>query len=168
MTCIVGIATKGKVYLGGDSAAVSELHIQVRKDKKVFHNGPLIMGFTTSFRMGQILEHELIVPKDTYMDAYKFMVKSLIPEIRTIFKDHGYDEGGVFLIGYKGRLFLIAADYQVAENLNGIASCGCGSKYALGSLLTSTGNPVKRLQIALEVATELNGGVRPPFNFVSN
>ena len=30
--------------------------------KKVFHNGEFIMGFTDSFRMGQLLQYKLQIP----------------------------------------------------------------------------------------------------------
>ena len=56
MTCIVGYLDKETVYLGGDSAGTDGNYSQhIRKDKKVFQNGPFIFGFTSSFRMGQIL-----------------------------------------------------------------------------------------------------------------
>jgi hypothetical protein len=51
MTCIVGLVDGGRVWLGGDSAGVSGWDLTVRADRKVFRNGPYVMGFTTSFRM---------------------------------------------------------------------------------------------------------------------
>ena len=50
MTCIVGVAHKGAVYIGGDSAAVAGWALTCRADHKVFKNGDFVMGFTTSFR----------------------------------------------------------------------------------------------------------------------
>lgn len=57
MTCIIGYNDKEneKIYMIGDSAGVSNLDVTVRSDKKVFFNGDFLFGFTTSFRMGQIL-----------------------------------------------------------------------------------------------------------------
>ena len=63
ITCIVGFSHLGKVYIGGDSAGLSGWGLTVRKDPKVFANGPCIMGFTSSFRMGDLLRYSLVVPE---------------------------------------------------------------------------------------------------------
>ena len=55
MTCIVGLIDGRRVWMGGDSAGVSGLDITVRADAKVFRNGDFLIGFTSSFRMGQLL-----------------------------------------------------------------------------------------------------------------
>ncbi len=45
MTCIVAIAHKGKVYMGGDGAGTDSSYGQVRRiDKKVFKNGDYQVG----------------------------------------------------------------------------------------------------------------------------
>ena len=59
MTCIVGLVHEGVVYIGGDSAGVGGMSLTVRADEKVFQNGEFLMGFTTSFRMGQLLRYSL-------------------------------------------------------------------------------------------------------------
>ncbi len=84
MTCIVGLVNKGRTYLGGDSAGVSGLDITVRKDKKVFSNGEFVMGFTSSFRMGQVLQYDFVPPEvddDDDEDLMRYMVKKFIPEV---------------------------------------------------------------------------------------
>jgi len=63
MTCIVGIQHDGRVYIGGDSAGVAGYSITSRADAKVFTVGPYVMGFTSSFRMGQLLRYGLKAPK---------------------------------------------------------------------------------------------------------
>jgi ATP-dependent protease HslVU (ClpYQ) peptidase subunit len=174
VTCIVGIAEEGKVYLGGDSAGVSGLDINVRKDRKVFNNGEFVMGFTSSFRMGQILQYDFVPPKVDEDDVMRYMVKKFIPEVRKCLKDAGYttvsnnvETGGTFLVGVRGRLFEIHSDFQVGETVIGFSACGCGESYALGSLYTSTGSPEERLEEALEAATQFSAGVCGPFYFVS-
>lgn len=59
MTCIVGWVEEGQVWIGGDSAGVAKLDLRVRKDEKVFVSGEYVMGFTSSFRMGQLLRYTL-------------------------------------------------------------------------------------------------------------
>src|SRR5574337_644834 len=120
MTCIVGLVDKGNVYIGGDSAGVAGLSISIRNDEKVFTNGPFIMGFTTSFRMGQLLRYKFNPPKQTVnMDDMKYMVTDFIDAVRKCFAENGYgkipqgdnNEGGTFLVGYNGKLYAIHDDF---------------------------------------------------------
>ena len=60
MTCIIGLVADGRVYLGGDSAAVHGWTRRRTRLRKVFRKGPFLVGYTTSFRMGQLLEHQLL------------------------------------------------------------------------------------------------------------
>jgi ATP-dependent protease HslVU (ClpYQ) peptidase subunit len=172
MTCIVGILHKNKVFIGGDSAGVSGWDIIIRKDRKVFKNGPFVMGYTSSFRMGQLLAYSLEVPeKPRDQDDMAFMATTFIDAVRETFKDGGYakisdsrENGGSFLVGYRNRLYQIESDFQVGEPMSGYSACGCGTPYALGSLRNSTNlSPHKRLEQALETAAEFSAGVAPPF-----
>lgn len=181
MTCIVGIAHDGNVTIGGDSAGVNgSYRIVGRSDVKVFRNGPFIMGFTSSFRMGQLLAHAFNPPKrhsDT--DVYKFMVTAFIDAVRDCLKSGGYaskrndvEAGGTFLVGYEGRLFRIEDDYQVGENIDGYDACGCGQEFSLGSLHATEGmeniTPAGRVKLALAAAAHHSAGVAGPFNIISS
>ena len=174
MTCIVGLISKGKVYIGGDSAGVNGYDIRVRADEKVFINGSMIFGFTTSFRMGQLLRYSLKVsPQLDNQNDYEFMVTTFIDDVRDCLKKGGYatkkdevESGGTFLVGYKGNLYTISNDYQVATHKEGYASVGCGDSYALGALYNSIKvyNPKMRIENALETAEYFSGGVCKPFH----
>ncbi|MER9680822.1 hypothetical protein NKJ23_16020 [Mesorhizobium sp. M0184] len=172
MTCIVGLVDKGRVYLGGDSASIDGTDITLRADPKVFRNGDFVMGYTTSFRLGNLLQHSLVPPRHhPDDDIRKFMVTEFIDAVRDCLKNGGYaatgtdaEAGGTFLVGYQGRLFSIQDDYQVGEGLDGFMACGCGEKYALGSLGTSTGRPRDRVLKALSLAERWSAGVRAPFH----
>jgi hypothetical protein len=173
MTCIVGMVCPktGNVYLGGDSAGVSGWNMQIRADEKVFRNGPFVMGFTTSFRMGQLLRYNLKPPDHpSRMSAMEYMVTSFVPAIREVFKGGGFlkvesqqESGGQFLVAYRGKLYMIDSDYQVGVPLSGIAAVGCGMDMALGAMHALTIPPPQRIKRALQVAATLNIGVRPPF-----
>lgn len=178
MTCIVGIAEKGIVTLGGDSAGVSGWDVSIRKDSKVFKTGEFVIGFTDSFRMGQILKHCFIPPPfpENEDDLERYMSTLFVDRLREIFKEKGYAErqndregGGTFLVGIKGRLFKIASDYQVGESMDEFDAVGSGAQVALGSLLSTRSIMVthQRLYAALHAAEYFNIGVRPPFNFIS-
>lgn len=174
MTCIVGLISNGSVHIGGDSAGVDGLSLTVRADRKVFRNQDFIFGFTTSFRVGQLLAHSFKPPKrHPEKDVYAFMVTEFIDALRQCLKAGGcaqryyeVERGGTFLVGYAGRLFQIRGDYQVAEPVDGFDACGCGSQIALGALFASSDAPPReRLEIALNAAERFSAGVRGPFHF---
>jgi ATP-dependent protease HslVU (ClpYQ) peptidase subunit len=100
------------------------------------------------------------------------MCTEFIDGIRDCFKRGGFAEkyseaerGGVFLVGYKNRLFKIEGDYQVGESYDDFDSCGCGESFALGALkaMSEETDAEDRVKKALEVATHFSAGVRPPF-----
>jgi ATP-dependent protease HslVU (ClpYQ) peptidase subunit len=176
MTCIVGLVDNGKVYIGGDSAGVAGLSLQVRADEKVFQNGEFLMGFTSSFRMGQLLRFNLNVPKQ-YPDVedYQYMVTTFVDAVRNCLRDGGYarnksgeEFGGTFLVGYKGNLYGIEDDFQVAKYVDGYSAVGCGAEIALGSLHASRCictdlSPHDRVLLALDASERFSAGVRAPF-----
>jgi ATP-dependent protease HslVU (ClpYQ) peptidase subunit len=172
MTAIVGLVDKGKVYIGGDSAGAGGYHLQIRADEKVFRNGPFLFGFTTSFRMGQLLRYAFAPPKhDSDMSDYAYLVTAFVDGIRACLKAGGYNKtkegeenGGTFLLGYRGHLYKVADDYQVAESADNFDACGCGQPVALGALYATDGEkPEKRVRKALKAAERFNTDVRGPF-----
>lgn len=176
MTCIVGLVDKDNVYIGGDSAGVAGLHLTIRADEKVFQNGPFIMGFTSSFRMGQLLRYKFVAPKQTTNQTdMEYMVTDFVDSVRKTFAENGYgtmadksdNEGGVFLVGYNGKLYHIDSDFQVGIPINQYDAVGCGAETAKGSLFSTVGKkPEARLQLALEASAHFSGGVAPPFVFI--
>lgn len=175
MTCIVGIATEGKIILGADSAGVSGLDMRIRKDRKVFLNGELIIGGTSSFRMLQLLQFNLTPPAIVEgQEPYAYAVRALVPAIRDTLKSGGYaitnsgrEEGGVFIVGFRGCLFTIHSDFQVAECIDDITAVGCGEGYAMGAMhALSQADPMTRLQAGLNAAAAFSAGVCAPFHFV--
>ncbi|MFD8581521.1 hypothetical protein ACFV2A_01390 [Streptomyces californicus] len=176
MTVIAGLVHKGRVHLGADSAGVSGLQITVRRDPKVFSNGPYVIGFTTSFRMGQLLQHAFQPPHPTG-DLHRFMVTTWTDALRACLQDGGWarkdgeqEQAGTFLVGIQGRLFSIWDDYQVAEHADDYAAVGCGAELALGALhATATLGlaPRRRLAVALAAADHHSAGVTGPYAYAS-
>lgn len=175
LTCIVGVAHGGNVWIGGDSAGVAGYAITLRADKKVFRNGDFIFGFTSSFRMGQLLEYSLNPPtRHPDTDVFKYMVTDFADAVRACLKAGGFasrsdeaESGGTFLVGYEGRLFRVDEDYQIGESIDRFDACGCGEEFALGSLhVTKKLKPRERVKVALEAACHFSAGVRPPVSIV--
>lgn len=178
MTCIIGMIDGKTVTIGADSAGVSGLDIIIRKDPKVFQTGEFLIGCTSSFRMIELLQFSLKVNPRKDKEVYEYMCTDFINAVRKCFKKGGYlqkyntgdDKGGLFLVGYEGRLFEIMEDFQVAESMDNYTSIGCGEKYAMGSLYNT--EPIRshktytienRIMIALQTADKFSAGVCPPF-----
>jgi ATP-dependent protease HslVU (ClpYQ) peptidase subunit len=175
MTCIVGYVDKDGVYIGGDSASVSQedLSYNIISDEKVFSKGDFIFGFSTSFRMGQLLRYKLRVPTHPKgMDNTQYMVTLFIDAVKKCFEDNDYvdmmtDDGGCFMVGYKGGLYVILSDYQVAQPKENFAALGCGEAFALGAMYASVEKePIKKIEIALNASVAFSMGVKPPFKFI--
>jgi ATP-dependent protease HslVU (ClpYQ) peptidase subunit len=173
MTCIVGFVEGDKVFIGGDSAGVGGYSLTVRADGKVFRNGSMLFGFTSSFRMGQLLRWSLKVPDhDPRVPIEKYMATNFVDAVRECLKTNGFakkeaevESGGTFLVAYKGRLFCIQSDYQVAEALDQFSAVGCGEDIALGALFATPHLKGKeRAQVALQAAERFSAGVRGPFH----
>lgn len=195
MTVIVALKDKGTVWMGADSAGVGGYSLHLRKDPKIYRVGSMLLGFTSSFRMGQLLGYKLKLPDNTdpRVSVEKWMATDFIDACRTCFKDGGWmrkdhdvEEAGFFLVAYRGRIFHVQSDLQVAETLDDYAATGCGEDLALGSmhatgLLRTTetaahwigsGEPIpvpamipakERVLMALAAAAHFSAGVREPF-----
>lgn len=142
MTCIIGMVHGGKAWIGGDSAGVAGYNITTRADTKVFRNGPYVIGFTSSFRMGQLLQYNLTVPEQAEgVDDMRHMVTVFIPAVRQCLKDGGFlkknsdvESGGSFLVAYRGQLYEVGSDFQVGQTVDNMAAVGCGEEVALGAM----------------------------------
>ena len=177
MTCIVGIVEKGAIYLGADSASCDGSELMVRADRKVFAKNGFVYGFTSSFRMGQLIRYVFAAPLMTPdADVMGYMVGAYIPALRECFRDGGYsrraneeDIGGTFLVGYRGRLFEVENDFQVGETTSGYNAVGSGKRPALGAMFASTSNtdPASRILLALQAAEQFTTSVRGPFEIIS-
>jgi ATP-dependent protease HslVU (ClpYQ) peptidase subunit len=177
MTAIVGIAHNGTVHIGGDSAGVAGYVVHPRADTKVFTTGLYAFGFTTSFRMGQLIRWAWTPPEPPAGDLDRFMATTFVDGVRDCLKAGGWaskenerESGGVFLVGVAGRLFFVDSDYQIGESAQGYDAVGSGDELALGALYATARtrlSPRSRLQVALEAAERFNGNVQGPFAYVS-
>jgi len=183
MICIVGMEHKGVVYLGGDSAATSGWDTRIQAAPKVFKLGEFVMGYTTSFRMGQLLQYEFTPPENDCDDDMAYMVTRFVPALRECMKKGGFtavkesqETGGVFLVGYRGKLYKVIDEFSVLRSQDGYEAVGCGDRYALVAVWVRLRHaeqksgqpmsPIVTLQLALEAAAYFSNGVASPFTFV--
>lgn len=178
MTCIVGMVWKNnRVFIGGDSAASSGDIIYPVMNPKVFFVGDFLIGYTTSFRMGQLLQYTLKVPKHEADESTgEFMVCKFAESVRLCLKQGGFshienneENGGTFLIGYKGGLFCMQDNFQVLESVHGMHGIGSGREYAMGALYSQGAirNPKNAISEALHAAEAFSPFVRGPYTILS-
>jgi hypothetical protein len=177
VTVIAGLVHNGRVHIAGDSAGVSGYALTIRADPKVWAAGPYVFGFTSSFRMGQLLRYAFQPPAPGAEDLQRFMVTTFIDALRTCLKDGGWarkdseqETGGVFLVGVHGHLFTVFSDYQVGEAADGYAAVGCGEDLAQGALHATSAlglKPRRRLTLALAAADHHNSAVAGPYVYAS-
>lgn len=161
--------------MGGDSAATSGWDLRIRQDPKVFIKKDFIIGFTTSFRMGQLLMSSKFDPpsQKNRQNDLDYLITDFVDHIRELYTSSGYlkkkenaDVGGQFLVGYRKALYVIHSDFQVAQSAQPFDACGGGQALALGAMYATQNTrmgPKKRLETALEAAAHFHAGVRGPF-----
>jgi ATP-dependent protease HslVU (ClpYQ) peptidase subunit len=178
MTCIVACVENGAVHMAADSGASAwgYTDCQVRRDPKVFKLGEAVIGFTSSWRMGQILRYDFKLPDiPEHCDLHEYMVRIFVPKLREVAKaagglttKEGVEQLGRFLFGLRGRLFYVDIDFQVGEMLTDYLSVGSGAEVAHGALFATKGLPAQqRLTTALAAATEHCVAIREPYIFAS-
>lgn len=182
MTVIVGLECDDCVYIGGDSAATSQpdLDSTITTNSKVFYNGNLLFGFSSSFRIGQLLRYSLkILPMKKGMNEIEYLVTHVADRIRKLCNDKGTlkkdNDGGDDYIDSKilccvnGKLFSIEPDLGIVKSAFGYDAVGCGSNYALGAMYATKNlnmSPEQRIKIALESACIHNASCRAPFTIL--
>jgi len=178
MTCVVGLETEHGVFIGADSASSNGYTSFSSRVEKVFlkncgARGEFLIGFTTSFRMGQLLRYKLRVDKHPDdMPDMEYLATIFIDAVRACLKDGGFTEidkeresGGRFLVGYRGKIYMVDYDFQVNSNACGFYAIGSGAQFALGSLYSTNGlSPRNRIKIALRAASMFTDSVKPPYH----
>lgn len=178
MTCIVGIRDEraGVAVVAGDSAGVGGYDLDIRRDPKVFRIGDEVaLGFTSSYRMGQILRFHVDltpIPRRD-QDPYAWAVTRFVPAARAALKEHGYvkvesgvEQGGTFVLAVGGSLFTVQSDFQVAEVADEYVAVGCGGSIATGALWATrgwSGDLEGRARRVLDAASHHSAGVQGPY-----
>ncbi|UYN89900.1 MAG: hypothetical protein KIT08_01355 [Anaerolineales bacterium] len=181
MTCIVGLVADGKVWMGADSCGTN---YNIRRNvvrPKLFTNGIALIGYTGSFRAGQLLETKLVTPDiPEGIDTFAYMTTLFVDAVRKVFAENGFahienneEEGELFLVGLNGRLFEVQEDYSVLEFEDGLAAVGAGAEYALGALKAQGGGVLpgaaaatERIETALEASAYFCPSVSAPFTII--
>jgi ATP-dependent protease HslVU (ClpYQ) peptidase subunit len=174
MTCIVGLVEDGTVYVGADSFTNDGSVGTARTRPKVFRLGSMVMAFSGSVRVGQVVQYMFEPPEHPKgEDGLAYLVRRVIPALQHCFQENGLetkikedDEGGwTMMMGYGGHLYSVSDDFAVLEVADGIDACGCGYLLALGALYATEKLLSGRARVlaALEAAARVDLHVRGPF-----
>jgi len=182
VTVIAGVAEKGLVVMGADSGSVlGEDEMTVVKSHKVWRRQGWLMGFSGSWRVGNVLQRYLKPePAPDTDKAIEVAVGGLAEQMQDIFRTHKVkhtDEHWDALFGTHGNLYYIGVDLswqQIAQDKSkrreshyAIGSGGREARAALSALAGMGVAPRKRITRALNVAAECNAYVRGPFKILT-
>jgi hypothetical protein len=190
VTCIVGVVgAQNKVWLAADSLGSSAglrqefvtpklitRPLEIRKNDAFKQYTPVVMGYTGSFRIGNVLTKQLKLPAlSGPLDEY--MVCDFVPEVMSVLDRAGclreeahVKSGGTFLFGVLGRLFEVQSDFSVLEPAVGYTAIGSGQEFALGALhaLETTAYEAEQVaQLAVAAACAFSTTVGGKIHIVS-
>lgn len=167
MTCVVALRHDGVIYMGCDSAGVGGYSRSNRLDPKIYRVGEMLIGFTTSFRMGQLLGYSLTLPRPTWRRPSSTPCAIASRPAAGRRKTRTWSAAAISSSPTRAASSRSKGDYQVAENAEPYNAVGCGFDLALGSLFTSgrvaNASARERVEEALQAAAAFSAGVYPPF-----
>ena len=196
MTIVIGYTDTESIYMVADEAiswnncdtrltSISKVlrtscHRNVPKRYGYCTEAPILIGYSGSFRLGQILEcfanNKTLLPVMAKDDStIKYLVVRFIPFLINLFEKHkflgytdnGFISGGTILFGMNGKLYTIQEDFSVIEIVDKYSAIGSGEPYALASMSTMDFiDPIKdsfsvetKLRIALQQTIKYCSGV---------
>lgn len=142
MTLIIGIDKEidGKrvQIMAGDKAGSNGFTKENNTKAKVFSRGKYAFGFTTSFRMGQLLEHATLSNDLPDWGKESNLYVSFVQWVRDTLKEGGYatitsneESGGTFIFHNGVSLYRVQDDFSILQHSDGLFAVGSGSYHAL-------------------------------------
>lgn len=145
MTCIVAIKDNGNIHMAGDLMGSDGFRGKVYDKSKVFIKEGFILGYTSSFRMGQLLEYAWVPPtQGVGQDDDSYIYVDVVNSFKSLFMDNGFGnkdkveiETGEFIFGWNGRLFLHQSNHSLLESDHYVTTgSGCyHAEAAIASLI---------------------------------
>jgi len=129
MTCIVGLTTEDNVYIGGDTFGSNGFAGESYVRPKVFKKDNMIIGVCGSYRLMQVLEFNLTLPKKYDGDTTdKYLYRDFVDSLRSTLRTAGlleFNKGiesmgkGTFLMGYENILYKVQQDFSILQPKSG-------------------------------------------------
>lgn len=165
MTCIAAIIDgKGRGHIACDSLGSNIYTKNTYTNRKIFQVSDMLIGFTGSYRMGQILQYRLPMPSALVgQDLDRWMHINFVDAVRDTFKENGFlcvENGqeqpvqGQFLIVVAGRIFTMQSDLSLLESDDGFEACGSGEDYARATMNAAIAHGLRKPRRILREAIE--------------
>lgn len=180
MTCIIAYkdSNNNTIYMCGDKCGSNGNTQDICVEPKVFHNGDFMIGYTTSFYMGQLLKHIWNPPtrlENETTDSY--LHNSVRKSLINMFKENNFGshdggyEIGTFILVYKSRIFTVHSDMQFFENKY-LTAVGCGDVAARAAVETyikcGFTDVESMLKSSIETVSKICCGVSKECDIVDN
>jgi len=180
MTCVCAFVEKNglkkTVHMIGDSCGSADQDRVCRADNKVFFQkrNDLIMGYSGSYRIGQIARFDLdkLKKRPHGVSLLEWMCGEFVTGLRAALIANGIEGkemDGSLMVGIDGQIFTIDQDFHVGQNLYPYAATGAAESYAYGAMraMHAAGHtPKECLDAAMEAAAEFCGAVMAPFTYL--
>ncbi|EOR9074223.1 hypothetical protein FOI42_RS03815 [Escherichia coli] len=156
MTCIIAYTDGNTSFIAGDKLGSNGFTKAIQTEPKVFEKEfikidesglnrtkeVMAMGYTSSFRMGQLLTYKLDLPEQQSNQTFsQYLVLEVIPRIRTLFKEEwGARDttqdvgGGQFIILHNHTIYEVQEDFSVLQPKTQITSVGSGTYHAIAAM----------------------------------
>lgn len=173
MTCIVAIKNKGNLYFGSDSRISNDFDHSVSTTKKIGflegHGQKAIYGVSGSVRLLNVLRNKIQLPNREHEHDDDGYVFEIVEEVKSKALQYNVlksvndkkDSDSDWLLGYKGRVFIVQSDFSFYESGLGYVATGSGMYHALGYLAAGEfkDDPISRIEKAIRVAAMFQNNV---------
>lgn len=178
MTCVVGLESKGAVWMASDSFLGTDTSKDLTPGPKWFQVSGMTFGWAGDVRAAQVLEHHLKVrPIRKTEVSSRYLVSVVARAVRdnlreagVVFRNtDGTDTSGLeLLIALRGHLYQMWGDCSVMRCSRGVGAIGAGGAYALGALsalmpLPENDSPEKHLMRVMRLTNGLCTSVSGPY-----
>jgi ATP-dependent protease HslVU (ClpYQ) peptidase subunit len=179
MTCVVGLADRGEVWIGVDSLGTGSCGAYPHHEDtaKMFRKGDMLIGYSGEPRVAQIIQYTITLPERlAETPTMEYLVRDVIGTMRSGIEAAGWEvrfdpkseQTWALVVGYEGAIYRISYDFQIERLARDFVTEGCGREWAGGSLWTTGGMPriapQERIRLALAAASELDIHVAAPFH----
>lgn len=178
MTCIIGMVSEGRVWMGADSRASYDkgnIHLSL-KTPKLHKLGPYLLGSSGLPLMNDVAAYHLKLPEPPKRGLMRFISRKVVPALKEAIKERGNVYGGLpegqILLGVRGQLFVFDTNtqhYQVRGDYHAIGEGAVPARAALYGM-AAVGCNLKakdRIRIALEAAEDNLTTVAHPWTILS-
>ena len=174
MTCVVGVANEGTIYIGGDRGASDGSSIVSLATPKVYIRDEWIFGYAGSMGIGQIMQIINIPLLEKDDDPFMILRMDIVDAFKSMMDIQGLsiteENDTDILIGCRGRLFEFSpVDWSVAEIKE--TAIGSGGNFALGSLYSTSLyidiTPIERIEQSINAAITYSPTCQGPIDILS-